>query len=209
MTLRLYFSAASPFVRKVMVCAHEKKVADQVEKLASQAWPVKRDPTIVRDNPSGQVPTALLDDGSPLFDSRVICAYVDTMSGEGGLYPASGEARFRVLTVEALADSALAAALLCRYETVLRPEELRWQLWSDSQMEKIDSSLDDLETRWIDHLAAGAAETVDAGSVAVACALGYLDFRFADKDWRSARPKLAAWFAAFAARPSMQATMPS
>jgi len=206
MTLRLYFSAASPFVRKVMVCAHEKKVADRIETLASQAWPVKRDQTIVRDNPSGQVPTALLDDGTPLFDSRVICAYVDTMSDEGCLYPATGAARFRVLTLEALADSALAAALLCRYETVLRPEELRWELWSDSQMEKIDSSLDDLEARWGDDLADG---TADAGSIAVACALGYLDFRFADKDWRSGHPRLARWFADFSSRPSMQATMPS
>lgn len=206
MTLRLYFSPASPFVRKVMVCAHEKKVADRVEKLPSQAWPVKRDQTIVRDNPSGQVPTALLDDGTPLFDSRVICAYVDTMSEEGCLYPASGDERFRVLTLEALADSILGAALLCRYETVLRPEELRWQLWSDSQMEKIDSGLDDLEARRIDQLATGAA---DAGSIAVGCALGYLDFRFADKDWRSAHPRLTAWFAEFVERPSMRDTMPS
>lgn len=205
MPLRLYFSPASPYVRKVMVAAHEKGVADQVEKLPSKAWPTDRDQTIVRDNPSGKVPTALLDDGSPLFDSRVICAYVDTMAGEPSLYPASGPARFRILTLEALADSILDAALLCRYEAVLRPEELRWDDWSRGQMEKIDSGLDDLEARWMDDLTKGA----NAGAIAAACAIGYLDFRFADKDWRSSRPKLAAWFAEFSARPSMQETMPS
>ncbi|WP_292895426.1 MULTISPECIES: glutathione S-transferase [unclassified Nitratireductor] len=204
MTLRVFFSPASPFVRKVFVAAHEKGIADQLEKLPSNAWPVKRDPVIVRENPSGKVPTALLDDGTALFDSRVICAYVDSMSGAMPLLPEDPAKRFQAMTLEALADSILDAALLCRYESVLRPSEFYWQLWHDSQMEKVDSGLDDLQKRWLPHLT--GAPTL--GSIAVACALGYLDFRFADKPWRKDRADLAAWFAEFSCRPSMKATMP-
>lgn len=202
MTIRLFFSPASPFVRKVMVMAHERGV--QIEKLAAAAWPVKRDPNIVRHNPSGRVPAALLPDDSPLFDSRVICAYVDAQGITGEtLYP-QGDSRFAVLTLEALADGLLEAALLHRYENVLRPEEKRWDDWSRGQMEKVDSALDDLESRWLGLLQSG----FHAGAVATACALGYLDFRFADKDWRSGHPALADWFGAISLRPSLAQTVP-
>lgn len=204
MTLKLFHSSASPFVRKVWVCAHEKGVADRIEKLNAKAWPVKRDPAIVKENPSGQVPSAILEDGSPLFDSRVICAFVDTMSDNVPLTPVDIKARFAALTLEALADTLLGAALLCRYESVLRPSEFYWALWYDSQMEKIDSALDDLETRWTDSLNG----PLSVGTIAAGCALGYLDFRFSDKDWRSSHPKLTDWYADFAKRPSMMATMP-
>ncbi|MCV2894299.1 glutathione S-transferase [Lentibacter sp. XHP0401] len=204
MTLKLFHSPASPFVRKVLVCAHEKGVADQVELLTSKAWPVKRDPEIVRENPSGQVPSAILEDGSPLFDSRVICAYVDTLSASVPLVPSDRRTCFASMTLEALADTMLGAALLCRYEAVLRPAEFYWDLWHDSQMEKVDSGLDDLEARWMEQLEG----PVSIGSIAAACALGYLDFRFAEKDWRSGREALAAWYDVFKLRPSMQATWP-
>lgn len=202
MTIRVFFSPASPFVRKVMVTAHERGV--QIEKLASAAWPVKRDPNIVRHNPSGRVPAALLPDDSPIFDSRVICVYVDAQGTTGGsLYP-KDQTRFAVLTLEALADGLLEAALLHRYENVLRPEDKRWDDWSRGQMEKIDGALDDLEARWLPLL----QSDFHAGAVATACALGYLDFRFAEKDWRSAHPALADWFAAVSARPSLKQTAP-
>ena len=205
MTIRLFFSPASPYVRKVMVAAHERGIADQVEKLPSAAGPVKRDAQIVRHNSSGKVPCALLADDTPLFDSRVISAWVDAQGVSGpSLYP-QDDRRFAVLTLEALGDAMLDAALLHRYENVLRPEEKRWDDWARGQMEKIDSGLDDLEGRWFDLLAEG----FHAGAIAVACTLGYLDFRFADKDWRSAHPRLAAWFAKVSERPSMAATMPA
>jgi glutathione S-transferase len=204
MMIRLFFSPASPYVRKVMVAAHERGVADQVEKLPSAAWPVKRDPDIVRHNSTGKVPCALLKDDQPLFDSGVITAWIDAHGISGtALYP-QDDRRFSVLTLEALGDSILDAALLHRYENVLRPEDKRWDDWSRGQMEKIDSGLDDLEGRWFDLLSDG----FHAGAVAVACMLGYLDFRFVDKDWRSAHPKLAAWFEKVCQRPSMMATMP-
>jgi len=204
MSLKLFYSSASPFVRKVLVCAHEKGVADQIENLTAKAWPVKRDPVIVRENPSGQVPTALTDDGSPLFDSRVICAYVDTMSEKVALLPDEPKARFAAMTLEALADTMLGAALLCRYESVLRPSEFYWGLWHDSQMEKVDSGLADLEARWIDTLNG----PISIGTISVACALGYLDFRFDDKEWRTKYSKLSDWFEDFSKRTSMKATMP-
>ena len=203
MTIRLFHSPASPYVRKVMVTVIERGVEDQVELLGSQAGPVKRDQNIVRHNPSGKVPSALLENDQPLFDSRVICAYVDSIAEGPSVYP-TDERRFTVLMLEALADSILDACLLCRYETVMRPAELQWEAWYNGQMEKIDSGLDDLEDRWIDAISAD----FHAGSIATACTLGYLDFRFADKDWRTAHPKLAAWYAEVSKRPSMEKTAP-
>lgn len=101
--MKLYFSPASPYVRKVMVAAHEKGLADRIELLPSAASPINRDKTIVRSNPSGKVPTMLLDTGQALYDSRVICAYVDSLSSDPLLIPAAGETRFAAMTLEALA----------------------------------------------------------------------------------------------------------
>lgn len=205
MTIRLFHSPASPYVRKVLVAAHERGLADQIELLASAAGPVVRDMTVVAHNASGKVPCALLDDDQPVFDSRVICAYVDSLAApEGTLYP-QGARRFQVLTLEALADGVLDACLLCRYEDVMRPQNLRWQDWYQGQMDKIDSGLEALETRWFDLLSQG----FHAGAVATVCMLGYLDFRFPDKDWRSNHPRLAKWYDAALKRASVKATMPS
>ncbi len=203
MTLRIFFSPASPFVRKAMVAGHERGV--EIEKLAAAAWPVKRDPNIVQHNSTGKVPCLLLEDDSPVFDSRVITAYVDAQGTKGEtIYPQDAR-RFSVLTLEALADSILEAALLHRYENVLRPEDKRWDDWSRGQMEKVDSGLDDLEGRWFALLSEG----FHAGAIATACLLGYLDFRFPEKDWRGSRPQVAEWFATVSERPSLQATFPS
>lgn len=204
MTLRLFHSPASPYVRKVMVTAIERSVEDRIELLPSAAGPVKRDQTIVRHNPSGKVPSALLENDQPLFDSRVICAYVDSLASSGASVYPQDQRRFKVLMLEALADSILDACLLCRYERVMRPAELQWDDWYNGQMEKIDSGLDDLESRWFDDIAV----EFHAGSIAAACTLGYLDFRFGDKDWRLSHPKLAAWFAEVSGRPSMEKTFP-
>ena len=203
MTMRVFYSPASPFVRKVMVAAAERGVA--IEKLDSAAWPVKRDPNIVRHNSTGKVPCLLIEGDAPIFDSRVITQYVDAHGSIGTtLYPQDAT-RFAVLTLEALADSILEAALLHRYENVLRPEDKRWDDWARGQMEKVDSGLDDLEGRWFALLSQG----FHAGAIASACLLGYLDFRFGDKDWRSTRPNLTAWFAEVSARASMQDSAPA
>ena len=200
--MKIYHSPASPFVRKCLVVAHELGIADRIEHLPSAAHPVNRDAQIVRDNPLGQVPTFFCDDGSVLYDSRVICEYLDAQQS-GGLFPASGPARWQRLTELSLADGITAATLLARYETAVRPEALRWSEWTDGQFAKVRSGVE-----WLDRAAPGFGDSVHIGSIAFACALGYLDFRFADYDWRGYAPAAAKWFAAFNARPSMQATMP-
>lgn len=199
--MRLYFSPASPFVRKVLVCAHEHGIAGKIEHLPSAAHPVDTDKTIAGDNPLGQVPTFLTDDDHALYDSRVICEYIDAVGG-GGLFP-TGAARWPALVRQSEADGLLDAALLARYEAVARPAECRWSAWTDGQMRKI--------TRTLDHFEANIAAidgVVDIGTISVGCGLGYIDFRFADLGWRPSRPKLAAWYAGFGERPSMVATRP-
>ena len=201
--MKLFYAAASPYVRKVLVQAHERGLADSIALVPAATTPVKRDEAIVPHNPLGKIPALITDDGMALFDSRVICEYLDTLPGGPTLIPA-GEARWPALTLQALADGLLDAALLARYETFLRPEPRRWADWLDGQLLKIDTALDQLETRWMPHLGG----PLDIGVVATACALGYLDFRFADMGWRASRPALAGWYAAIAERPSMRATAP-
>jgi glutathione S-transferase len=200
-SLRVYYSPYSPFVRKVLVCAAELGVP--VERLACNANPVTRDATVVARNPLGQVPTLLMgehedEQDRALYDSRVICEYLDAPYGK--LFPAAGEARWRALREQALADGLLGAALLMRYEQVIRPEGLRYAPWFDGQHEKVGSALDQLAA-WAPEF----GERVDIGTITAACALGYLDLRFPDEGWRS-RTALADWFARFSARASMQAT---
>lgn len=197
--MKLFHSPASPYVRKVMVIAHE--TGQSVETLASAASPIDRDQTIVAKNPTGKVPTALLDDGTALYDSRVICAWLDAQHSGAKMYP-EGAARFDALRREALADGLLDAALLARYETVMRPAEKLWPEWLQGQMDKIDSSLDVMDAD------AAGYDQIDAGWIAVGCALAYLDFRFPDHDWRSGRGALAEFYKTIGARPSFKATAP-
>jgi glutathione S-transferase len=170
--------------------------------LPASAHPVDRDRTIVAHNPLGKVPTFFTDDGTVLFDSRVIVEYLNTLAG-GALVPRDGGLRWHVLVEQALADGILDAALLARYETAVRPENLRWAEWTAGQLDKIQCALDDLEKR-----VAGFGDRVDVGTIACACALGYLDFRFPAIAWRSGHPALASWFDKFGARDSMVETRP-
>lgn len=197
--MKLFHSPASPYVRKVMVLALE--TGQSVEKLASMASPIAADQSIVKQNPTGKVPTAILDDGAPLYDSRVITRWLDAQHTGVKMYP-DDNSLWTVLRRESLADGLLDAALLARYETAMRPADLLWQDWLDGQMGKINTSLDQMETE------TPGFSGIDAGLIAIGCALGYLDFRFADYDWRSGRPALSAWFNTFAARPSMVDTTP-
>lgn len=199
--MKLYFSGASPFVRKVMVVAHEVGLGGEIEAVTAAAHPVNRDGNIVAHNPLGQVPTLILDDGEVLADSRVICEYLDARAG-GRLFPAAPE-RWRVLVAQSLGDGLLDASLLVRYERTARPEALRSTEWQAGQLDKIRCALDVMEA------AAGRlGERVDIGTITWGCAVGYLDLRFPEIGWRDGRPDLAAWFARFDERPSMKATRP-
>jgi glutathione S-transferase len=161
------------------------------------------DLALVAANPLGKVPCLVPAEGDALYDSRVICEYLDGLHDGPRLFPIAGPQRWVALRRQALADGIMDAAVLARYETFLRPEERRWPAWIDGQLDKVTRGLDRLENE------AGQLEArVDVGAIATACALGYLDFRFADLDWRRSRPGLAAWFTAFAARESMLRTLP-
>jgi glutathione S-transferase len=201
--MKLFHSPSSPYVRKCLVVAHELGLADRIERLACAANPVNRDRSIVAVNPLGKVPTLITDDGTALYDSRTICEYLNALGG-GDLVPASGASRWRVLTEQALGDGILDAALLARYEGAMRPEPLRWAEWTAGQLDKVACGVAEIERQ-----AASWDDALDLGRITLACALGYLDFRFAALDWRARAPNAAAWHARIAARPSMQATMPS
>ncbi|MGJ7573093.1 glutathione S-transferase [Variovorax sp. RB2P76] len=203
MKLQLFHAPTSPYVRKVMATAALLGLADRIERLPSAAHPVRRDDRIAGFNPLAKVPAALSDDGQPLYDSRVICEYLDHAGG-GLLFPAPGPARWRALMLQALGDGLLDAALLARYERTARPDAVQSQGWYDAQLTKIGHALDAIERE-------APVLSVDApgiGEVTLGCALGYLDFRFAALPWREGRPQAAAWFARFDATPAMAATRP-
>ncbi|MFD0981828.1 glutathione S-transferase [Tropicimonas aquimaris] len=199
--MQLYHSPTSPFVRKVMVTLHETGQLDDVEIVPAAGTPIDKGSMPVSWNPLGKIPTLVRDEGPALFDSRVICRYLDARAG-AGLYP---EKRiWEVLTLEALADGITEAAVLMVYESRCRPEEKIHDFWVEGQWAKVARALNVLETRWTSHLVG----PLDMGQIAVGCALGYVDFRHGGRDWREGRDGLAAWEAAFAARPAMQATRP-
>lgn len=201
--MRLHYSPASPYVRKVLVTAYEAGLEAHIETVPASVSPVAVDTTVVASNPLGKIPCLVTDEGETLYDSRVIAAYLDSRHSGHKLFPHEGPARWIALRREALADGICDASILCRYETVLRPQDRQWQDWLDGQRQKIERALDRLEAE-----VESFPVLPDIGQIAVAVALAYRDFRFADDDWRSTRPKLRAWYAAFAQRPSMQATVP-
>lgn len=200
--MKLFHSPFSPFVRKVMVVAHELGLVGRIECLPGAAHPTQRDQTVLSHNPLAQVPTLIDDDGRVLADSRVICEYLDTV-GAGTLFPKSVPARWIALGDQSLADGLLDAALLIRYERTVRPETERSDAWIAGQNAKIESVLGTFEER-----AESFTDRLDIGTISVGCALGYLDLRFADRHWRDGAPKLAAWERDFGERPSMTATRP-
>ena len=200
--MRQFHSPTSPYARKCMVLLSESGLRDQVELIAATGTPVDPGSMPLTQNPLGKIPALERDDGPALYDSRVICQYLDQLSGRG-LYPTAPRL-WDTLTVEATGDGITDAAILMVYEVRVRPEDKRFAPWVEGQWAKIDRALDALESRWIDHLTG----PLDMGQISVACALGYLDFRHASRGWRLRRPDLAAWFDVFAKRPSMQATMP-
>ncbi len=197
-TMKLLFSPTSPYVRKCLAVAIECRLVDRIERIASAAHPIQRDATIVAVNPLGKVPTLLTDDGQSLYDSRVIAEYLNDLGG-GSLFPSAGPRRWQALTLQALGDGILDAALLARYEQAARSEGQRSKPWLDGQLDKIATSLADLETH-TDEL----ADRVDIGTLSLGCALWYLDLRFSDLGWRAAHPRLAEWQAGFAQRESMK-----
>ncbi len=200
--MQLFTSPTTPFGRKVHVAVIEAGLAGLVEIHGVSGTPLDPGTLPLDRNPLGKIPALLRDDGAALYDSRVICRYLDDVSG-GKLYPA-GPALWDTLVLEATADGMLDAAVLMVYESRLRPEDRRFAPWVEGQWAKIARALDAAETRWVTHLSG----PVDVGQMGLACALAYLDFRHPAREWRAGRPHLSAWEAEFAARPAMVATQP-
>ncbi len=198
--MKLFFHPASPYVRKVRVTAHELGLAGDIELISISLTPASPNDALRSSNPIGKVPALILDDGSALYDSPVICEYLDALASGGRVFPAVGPARWTALRRQALADGMTDATVLARYERAFRPRELQWQEWVDGQFLKIRTGLDALELEKLD--------TFDIGTISIACALGYLDLRFPSEGWRASRPRLAAWLAAIGNRPSLATTAP-
>lgn len=201
--MKLWTNPASPFARKVRIVALETKLAPQIEEISIAVNPVKPHAELRRENPLVKIPALTTSDAGTLYDSAVICEYLDSKAG-GGLFPPPGPARWEALRLHALTDGLLEAAVLRRYETAVRPPALQWSEWQDGQRLKIDGGLDAMEAA-----CAQWGEAFLIGQITAACVLGYLDFRFAAEPWRPGRAKLAAWFERVSARPSVAATQPS
>jgi glutathione S-transferase len=197
----LCHSHTSPFVRKVTVLLHEIGLAAELEIETVDGW--SEPDHLTADNPLSMVPTLVLDDGGSLYDSPVICDYLDRQHTGPKMIPDDAPARWVVLREQALADGILDSAVLIFVETVKRPQEKRWDWWLELKQRAIMRSLDLLEQR-VDEFAG----RVDLGTISTAVALAYLDLRGAVGEWRDGRPRLSAWFAEFARRPSMIATAP-
>ena len=200
--LRLYTSPTTPFGRKAMVLILEAGLADQVEIAQATGSPLDSSKMPLSQNPLGKIPALERGDGPAIYDSRVICRYLDDRAG-AGLYPPAPRL-WETLTLEATADGIIEAAILMLYEDRLRPEEKRFDGWVEGQWAKIARALDTLEGRWMSHLNG----PLDMGQIAIGVALSYLDFRLGARGWRQGRSELARWHEAFAARESMAATVP-
>ncbi|MBM9593513.1 glutathione S-transferase [Roseitranquillus sediminis] len=199
--MQLLHSPASPFVRKARVTAIEAGIADRIELVDVHTSAVATHQAVAAANPVGKIPALIREDGPTLYDSRVICRYLDWLAGSR-LYPESRI--WEVLTLESLADGMMDAAVLITYERRFRDEGKRHEGWMQGQRDRISRSLDALADRWMSHL--GGPLTV--GQIAVACALAYLDFRHEDLDWRAGHGALSDWYEKFASRESMIATRP-
>lgn len=188
--MRLLASPASPFARKVQIAAIELGLAERLAIETVRLLPTDACADYQRDaNPLGKVPSLVLDGGRVLYDSLVICEYLDTIAGGNRLLPAHGNARFDMLTRHALANGMTDAIVLVRYEDALRPEEKRWAQWRDGQLRKVQAGLD-----WFEAHAATLHGSLDLAQIALGCFLGYADFRYPDIGWRNERPQLTAWY---------------
>lgn len=199
--MKLYFSPHSPYVRKVMACAVARGIEAQIKRVISKPFDLPAD--LLSDNPLSKVPTLVTDDGLALFDSPVICEYLDVVGDAPPLFPQSGPDRWMALKFQALADGILDAAVRRLLEERLPQDEAR-SAFSARQKAAVKRALDLLD-READALQ--GAWTI--GSLAAACSLGYLDFRYDHEPWRGDRPRLAAWYAGVRDAPPLSRTVPT
>ena len=193
--MRLHFSKTSPFVRKVLVCAHELGVADRIELIDEYDG-------LSSTNPLSKVPALITDDGRAIYDSLVICFYLDAQSESPMLIPEEPAARLDVLLSHALTNGVMDAVVSTVMERA-RPEQKQWGGFRTDQRGKAERALDSLESQ-----ASALNGSIDLASISLGAMLGYLDLRMPELDWRNRCSGLAAWYEVFSARPSMRATDP-
>lgn len=201
--MKLYWALASPFVRKVMVVAHETGTVGGLQLLNTTVSMSEANPVVQRANPLSKIPTLLLDDGTSLYDSRAICEYLDSLHDGPKLFPPAPR-RWDALRRHGLGDGMMDTLILWRQER-LKPQERQTPPWLDTFACKIELALRQLD----EEADALGPQPFDIGHAALGCALGYIDFRFADLGWRNGAPRLAAWYATFEARASALATHPT
>ncbi|AMO23111.1 glutathione S-transferase [Ramlibacter solisilvae] len=205
--MKLIGATSSPYVRKVRIVMAEKRL--DYEFVLEDVWAA--DTTIAQSNPLGKVPCLVMEGGEALFDSRVIVEYLDTLSPVGKLIPAMGRERAEVKTWEALADGVLDASILARLEAnwAGRQKAQRSQAWIDRQLSKVDASLKAMSQGLGEKTFCAAGKQLSLADIAVGCALGYLDFRFPDIDWRHDYPNLGRLQERLMQRPSFADTRPA
>jgi glutathione S-transferase len=197
--MKLLYQTHSPYARKALVFAHEVGLARQIEVVHHETSPTRRNEQVFAENPLGKVPVLLRPGLPPIFDSDVICAYLDTLHNARKLIPPDGEARWDALRLQAVAQGLADAGIAVRWETVRRPEALRYPPLRDGYLQKLIASYD-----WLEH-ELDVDSPVHVGHVALATCLAWLEFRELP-GFRERRPRLVAWFDEFAKRPSMRAT---
>jgi len=203
--MKLVFSPLSPYARKVLVLAHELNIADRLELVLVSVSPTNHEAVAYQHNPLGKVPTLIRDDGRAIADSRVICDFLLDSCGGAPTLHAGGEDSWDMRTRGAIAEGLTDAAMVARYEVALRPEAFQWREWVAAYEKKVVLALDHLENT----AAAIRPDMLCLADITTACALGYLDFRFAHLNWRQGRPSLTQAYAEMAQRPSLLATAPA
>ena len=202
--MKLSFSAASPFARKVRIAAIELGLIDKIELVAASVAPTQKNETYSHDiSPVRKLPALILDDGNVIVDSYVITEYLDELAGGNKLIPASGPTRWQVKTDHALLQGMLDSMLLCRYEKMVRPQGLQWQAWSDDHWNRAWTGMARFENK-----PEVLSRPFDIVQIGLVCVLGYADFRFADCGWRKAFPKLDAFHQRMLERPSVKISVP-
>ena len=202
--MKLYYGTTSPYVRKVVVSAHECGLHDRIERIETFPWETGTEYGSV--NPVGKVPALITDDGQVLYDSPVIVEYLDSLHDGPKLIPASGPERFECLRIAALADGMMDAVILLFSELTRRPKELHWDYWDKRMRGTVARSLDALEKDAVNF----NPDQPDMAQIATAVGVGWIDFRTdtINVDWKSGHPNLVAWFEKIAQRPSMTGSVP-
>jgi glutathione S-transferase len=199
--VKIYGDTISPFVRMCLVTAHECGLSGKLEHVREAVKPTQANPKLTSLSALGKIPILETDHHHPLYDSRVIIEYLAHVAGNKTLIPDDGVKRFRILTLQALSQGLADVCVAYRYETAARPQGLQWTDWMARTEQRINAAMDDMDRNWQAELA-----DVTAGTIAMAVALAYIDFRLPAFKWRDTRPNLSAFHEKFSARESMLKT---